>query len=104
MEKLSYKSEAIIVPESYNIGHGILRLKGLEEKIAIEFLGTSYMEMPRFLKGFEITELSENEQDELLGRRPELDPKITNFYKIVTRNEIYCIASQSFRVIDEREA
>ncbi|PZR21354.1 MAG: hypothetical protein DI539_08315 [Flavobacterium psychrophilum] len=102
--KTPYKSDAIIVPESFNIGHGILRLKGLEEEITVEFQGTAYMEMPRFLNGFEISELNESERSDLLVRRPELNPDITNFYKIVSGNDSYCIASLSFRVLDNRTA
>ncbi|RYJ43990.1 hypothetical protein [Flavobacterium beibuense] len=93
MEKLIYKTKEIFTPKSFTFGHSELRLEALESDLVVKFLGVFYMELPRSLAGFEIWLLNEEERKKLLERRKSLNPSNTNFFKIISHDEVYYLVS-----------
>ncbi|WP_298121775.1 hypothetical protein [Flavobacterium sp.] len=98
MKGLIYKTPENLILESFDLGHSILRFKGLDnENIVVEFQGMTYVEMPRYLKGVEIWSLEEKEQLELIKRRPKLSVK-NNFWKMISQNEIYNVVAFDVKI------
>lgn len=103
MHNLIYKTSEILILESFEIGHSVLKFKGLDnENIIIQFQGMSYVELPRILNGVEIARLTEDEQKDLLNRRPKLRGK-TNFWKMVSETDTYYIAALNVEFMHESD-
>ena len=98
MEELLFKSKAGFTPSNFDFGHSILQIKGLENDIIIEFLGTYYMELPRLFKGIEIIKLNDQEVKKILKLRKSLDKNKMNFMKIISNEEIYYIGAISLQI------
>jgi hypothetical protein len=98
MKGLIYKTTEILILESFDFGHSIIRFKGHDnQNIVIEFQGMSYIEIPRVLNGVEIWSMEENEQLDFIKKRTKLLDK-TNFWKMISDNEIYNVAALNMEI------